>query len=243
MRVARDPRDAVGAVGGLEVLVVGLVEHDDDVARHRRDERLERPPAAIHVPVGLFGLATNTTRVLRRDRGAHRGEVVAEIARRHLDAGRAARLRRERIDGERVLRVDRLVARAQERVRRELEDVVAAVAEDELLGRDAEARAPARPSARSRCRRDSACSSAAAAAIAARAPSGSGPRGFSFDASLTIVAGSRPNSRASSSIGLPGMYGAMRADVLGRDAATGRVGHREASIAVSAAPRDTSPAA
>ena len=29
------------------------------------------------------------------------------------------------------------------------------------------------------------------------------PRGFSFEASLTIDFGSRPNSRASSSIGLP----------------------------------------
>src|SRR5512145_1429631 len=35
------------------------------------------------------------------------------------------------------------------------------------------------------------------------------PSGFSFDASLTIEAGSSPNSRASSSIGLPAWYGAM----------------------------------
>ena len=33
---------------------------------------------------------------------------------------------------------------------------------------------------------------------------GDGPSGFSFDASLTMVAGSRCNSRATSSIGLPG---------------------------------------
>src|SRR5664279_6479780 len=40
---------------------------------------------------------------------------------------------------------------------------------------------------------------------------GLGPRGFSFDASLTMVAGSRFSSRARSSIGLPGTYGARRA--------------------------------
>ncbi len=41
-----------------------------------------------------------------------------------------------------------------------------------------------------------------AATIALRAVSGM-PSGFSFDASFTIAAGSSPNSRASSSIGLP----------------------------------------
>ena len=45
---------------------------------------------------------------------------------------------------------------------------------------------------------------------------GLGPRGFSFDASLMMRASASPNSRASSSIGLPGTYGAMRADIVGR---------------------------
>ncbi len=48
---------------------------------------------------------------------------------------RAARVRGERIHGERVLRVDGGVARLQVRHRRELEDVVAAVAEHELRRR------------------------------------------------------------------------------------------------------------
>src|SRR5512139_1034573 len=47
-----------------------------------------------------------------------------------------------------------------------------------------------------------------AATIALRAVSGM-PSGFSFDASFTIEAGSSPNSRASSSIGLPAWYGAI----------------------------------
>src|SRR5512133_3042990 len=50
--------------------------------------------------------------------------------------------------------------------------------------------------------------SSMAATIALRAVSGM-PSGFSFDASFTIERGSRPNSRASSSIGLPAWYGAI----------------------------------
>src|SRR6478609_4602134 len=37
-------------------------------------------------------------------------------------------------------------------------------------------------------------------------PLGEGPKGFSFEASLMMPAGSRPSSRATVSIGLPGSY-------------------------------------
>src|SRR5258706_8249784 len=57
-----------------------------------------------------------------------------------------------------------------------------------------------------------------AAAIASRAL-GLGPRGFSFDASLTIVSSAKPYSRASSSIGFPGTYGAIRRTYSGASAA------------------------
>src|SRR3954447_21435005 len=40
----------------------------------------------------------------------------------------------------------------------------------------------------------------------ARSAFGEGPSGFSFDASLMIVPGSTPSSRAVSSIGFPGSY-------------------------------------
>ncbi len=53
---------------------------------------------------------------------------------------RAARLRGERIHGERVARIDGVVARLQKRLRDELENVVRAVAEHDLLGVDAVAR-------------------------------------------------------------------------------------------------------
>ena len=135
-----------GARSTAQILVVRLVEHDDDVARHRRDERLQlrrRDPRAGRI----VRIGDEHDARLRRDRRAHRGEIVAVVARRHLDAARAARLRGERIDGERMLRVDGLVARLQERQRHELENVVAAVAEHELRRRDAQALRAARPSA------------------------------------------------------------------------------------------------
>ncbi len=56
------------------------------------------------------------------------------VARRHLDAVGAARLRGQRVDRERVLREHGLVPRLEERERDELQDVVAAVAEHDLAG-------------------------------------------------------------------------------------------------------------
>ena len=89
---------------------------------------------AIQVPVGLLGLATNSDARRRRDGGAHRRQVVAEVARRNLDAGRAPRLHGQRIDGEGVARIDGLIAGPQERLRHQLQDIVGAVAEDDPVG-------------------------------------------------------------------------------------------------------------
>ena len=58
---------------------------------------------------------------LRRQRGAHRREIVTEVARSDFDASGAPRLRRQRIHGERMLRINGVIARTQERLRRELE--------------------------------------------------------------------------------------------------------------------------
>src|SRR6185312_17536445 len=138
VRQVGEPLRRLRVVAWREVLVVRLVEHHDDVARHRFDEAadaLGRDPRAG----GIVRVGHEHDSRRRRDRGGHRVEVVAEVARRHGDAARAARLRGQRIDDETVLRVDRLVARLQERVRDELEDVVAAVAEHDRLGGDAEA--------------------------------------------------------------------------------------------------------
>ena len=65
---------------------------------------------------------------------------MPHVLRGDLDAGRAARLGGQRVNGERVPRIHRGVAGAQERLSDELEDVVAAVAEHDLVRGDAEAR-------------------------------------------------------------------------------------------------------
>src|SRR5205823_8945816 len=65
---------------------------------------------------------------------------MTERFRRNFDACRAARLRCKRIHGERVLRVDRVVARTKESVRDELQYIVAAIAEYDRLGRYRELR-------------------------------------------------------------------------------------------------------
>jgi hypothetical protein len=122
---------------GPEILVVGFVEHDEHVLRHRCDERAQRlgrdPRARRIVRIGDEHDAR-----LRRDRPAHRREVVRVVACRHLDPGRAARLCGKRVHDERVPRVDGVVARPQKSLRRELEHVVRSVAEDELEWRDAQ---------------------------------------------------------------------------------------------------------
>ena len=71
------------------------------------------------------------------DGGAHRRQIVRVVARRHLDAGGASRMHGQRIDGERVARVDGMVTGPQERLRHELEHVVGAVAEHDTVGRHA----------------------------------------------------------------------------------------------------------
>src|SRR5919198_5840726 len=67
----------------------------------------------------------------------HCWQVVPVVLRWHYDGPRAARLRRERIDGKGVLRVHRGAARPEECERDELEHVVRAVAENNRGGIDA----------------------------------------------------------------------------------------------------------
>ena len=102
-----------------------------------------------------------------------------------------------------------LVAGLQERERNQLEDVVAAVAERDpsaaTFKRCASAAFSAKPLRIGIARQIGRSPSAMA-----RLRTSGMPRGFSLLASLTIVAGSSPSSRATSSIGLPGTYGRCR---------------------------------
>ena len=92
-------RRARRAAAGVEVFVVGLVQHDHDIARHRCEER-RTAAGASQVPVGLFGLATNTIarrgvialRASPRDRGRSRAPAPRRRSRR-APASRADRRR------------------------------------------------------------------------------------------------------------------------------------------------------
>ncbi len=133
VRIASDPVDGIGLVGWIEELVVGLVEDDQDLARNRIDEGLD---ASGRVPGsrGIVGIGDEHDPRARRDRGAHRIQVVSIVLRRDLGPDRAAGLRRQRIDDEGVLRPHRMVAGAQERLRDQFQHVVAAVAQHDRVG-------------------------------------------------------------------------------------------------------------
>jgi hypothetical protein len=134
--MALEPCDRRRAQVRVQVLVVGLVDHDDHALGHAPHERLE-----------ALGCDQRAARIVRirdphdarvvGDRRSHRLDVVAEFARRNDDRARAARLRRERIHRERVLRVHGRQARAEKRERDELEHVVRPVAEHDLRHVDA----------------------------------------------------------------------------------------------------------
>ena len=65
------------------------------------------------MPVGLFGLATNTTRVRSVTRGKDRIDVGLEAAFRRNDRFRAIRQNSDPVDKETVLGVNRLVSRPE----------------------------------------------------------------------------------------------------------------------------------
>ena len=137
-----DPTRARRSLFRVEVLVVGLVEHDDDFARYAVEKSLdcgrEQPGAG-----GIVRIGDEHHARARGNRLGHRLQVVAIVARRDLDPGCSARLRRQRIHRERVLRVHGVVTRAQKRLRRELEHIVRAVAEHHLLAAHAAEQPPA----------------------------------------------------------------------------------------------------
>ncbi len=137
--MALEPFHGVGAQVRAEVLVVGLVDHDQHALGHLAHERLQR-----------LRLGERSGRIVRVrdpqhvglvvDRFRHRVQIVAVALRRHHDRARAARLGGEGVDGERVLRHHRGAARPEEGERDQLEHVVRAVAQDD--GRQLDAVAP-----------------------------------------------------------------------------------------------------
>ena len=130
------PFHAVDAQLRRQVLVVGLVQHDQHALGHAAQECLDlvRPGEGARRVIGIRG-PDDVGLVIHRTR--HRFEVVAIVHRRHDDGARTARLCRQRIDRERVLRHYRGTPGSEEGERHELEHVVRAVAEHDRWHLDA----------------------------------------------------------------------------------------------------------
>ncbi len=99
--LARSRRCARRCCAGSRYSLYASSSTTSTFSRHRGDERaqrLRRDPGARRI----VRIGDEHDARLRRDRRAHRRQVVRVVAGRHLDARRAARLRGERIDDERV---------------------------------------------------------------------------------------------------------------------------------------------
>ena len=139
VRKLAEPAARVGKVRLAHVFDVRLVHDHQRLLRHRRDEAPQRI-GTTQVPVGLFGLATNTSRV--------RSLMSCAMAARSWPSGmawpagfagaiagrRTGRLHGDRIDREGVLRIDGFALRREERFRDQHEHVVRAVAERDAIG-------------------------------------------------------------------------------------------------------------
>ncbi|MNS72502.1 hypothetical protein D3C72_1059160 [compost metagenome] len=134
VRILAHPRRRLVLVVGRQEFVVGLVQHDDDVRRHFLQEgfqlRGRQEGAGRVVRVG----DKDQSRIVS-NRRRHRVQVMAVSLRRHDDVARAQALRGQRVHGERILRVDDGLAMLHERVRGDFQDVVAAIAQGDPVGR------------------------------------------------------------------------------------------------------------
>ncbi|MDT4839802.1 hypothetical protein FQZ97_736030 [compost metagenome] len=136
---AAHPFDAVVALRGRQVLGVGLVEQH----RHVRGHRLQKVAQRRSIDEG----AGRVVRVGDKDElgvvadgGAHRVQVVAEIARGHDGGARVGVRGGRRIDDETVLRIDDVLARLQADLRRQLENLARSAAQRQPFGRHVEPR-------------------------------------------------------------------------------------------------------
>ena len=137
-RSARDPAERVGEIRAAREVDVGLVDQQHDVVGQARREAVEGRGADARAGRVVRVADHHDARALG-DRGGHRVEVVDEIGvERHRDRRGAHALRHDRVHRERRPREDGFVAGPEERLRDQLQQLVGAAAEDELLGRDAE---------------------------------------------------------------------------------------------------------
>ena len=91
--------------------------------------------AVTMVAVGLFGLAMNTILVMGVIARAIAVEVEPVVLQRDHHADAAGRLHDHRVHDEGGVRDHRLVPRAQEGADQQLDQLVGAVAQDDVVGR------------------------------------------------------------------------------------------------------------
>ncbi len=124
---------AVGVVGVVDELAVGLVEDHRHALGERGQELLGL--AAPHDAAGrVVGAAEPDELGPRRDRRAHRRKVVVEVAQRHRDDTGLHELGRLGVPAVGEVRHHDLVAGVAEQLRDELDDDLRAVTDDHVLG-------------------------------------------------------------------------------------------------------------
>ena len=182
--------DAVGVVGVVDVLEVGLVEHRHDVLGDMVEVGVELG-ARVRRPGRVVRQADVDDLGQRGNRRQHRLEVVTPVAQRNHHRHGAELARVDHVARERRPAADHLVARLERRLAETVDEAVGAGPGNDLLETQAEPLGQRGPQPKCAAVRV-AVQLGAQRSIASRA-SANGPNGPSFDASLTTR--SSPSSR------------------------------------------------
>jgi hypothetical protein len=186
----------------VHVFHIGLVQHHHGLGPGQGGQGGMQGAVVQQGAGGIVGIGDPDHAGVAFHPGQHGVQVVAEILGRRLDADGAGGLGGQGIDGEGVARIDGGGTRRQEGPGHQVQHVVGAVAQDDLV------QAHIQPGRQGGLQ---------GVAVAVRIEGdfghgigdglfrpGADAQGFSLEASLTMSASFRPISRASSEIGLPG---------------------------------------
>ena len=132
IRISPDPFGRFVLQFRRQIFVVGFIQHHHHFRRHHFQERFDG-----------CRRQESTGRIIRvgdidqpgvgRDRARHCSQIVAVILGRHHDGARAHRLGRQRVDQKCILRIHYCLTRLHEGMRRQFQNIVAAVAERDPL--------------------------------------------------------------------------------------------------------------
>ncbi len=127
--------ERIGIIRILDIFEVRFIDDQQNVGRN-----LGEKPLPFRAPENrsrrIIRIGQKHQPGLRRNRRRHGIEIVGVIAQRHLLALAAHRLDDQLINHEGLLGHHRFIAGAHESSRRQLDDLVGAVAEDQRLGGD-----------------------------------------------------------------------------------------------------------